>query len=288
MNWNPNLLLGPKRVVTPEILDDIATYCGTKARNRFDTLDEPMQEKLIVLAERLEFVEDLTVLRRLLAERKAPTTPRVERADSSRLKVTVPEKLEWEGHDLAGVDHDLEALALYLLLTCIDTIKGQPVYVKPFTWLIDQSGELAEKEEEEIASLLADMGKTYRESYGLRRRFVEAFTQDLADFTLREEVASSFAVVSVRNGQINTASGKAWEQKSTDQRLKKIADKLYDIRSRYTHTSVRSFFPSVPVSRIPDLEGRTLLQRREARPLARILREVILHLTEQCLLVSSN
>ena len=123
--------LAPSWVETPDIRADIEEYCGISfTEEQFTSLPDETQQKLRLLAERLEFVEHLLVLRDSVARMQQE---KIVRKDD-RVEIHYSFKL-W-GHELAGVHFDIDALVFYLLLTVVDTIKGQSNHHDPFEWLI--------------------------------------------------------------------------------------------------------------------------------------------------------
>ena len=62
-NW-----LVPPKVETPNIIEDIENYCGI-SREEFERNGEKEKKKLILLAERLEFVEHLSKIRDFFSEK---------------------------------------------------------------------------------------------------------------------------------------------------------------------------------------------------------------------------
>jgi hypothetical protein len=131
----PDKWLAPHHVKTPNVVADITkfVYPGFTPAI-FDTLESNERYKLTVLAERLEFIEHLAKVTMLLEKHKCTKTNRTLLPDGG-IKVTETYSTMIDGHEFAGFDFDSDALSVYLLLTCIDTIKGQASYVNAFDWL---------------------------------------------------------------------------------------------------------------------------------------------------------
>ena len=258
--------LAPKWVSTPDLLADVERYCGISFTDEeFASLPIDLQRKLRLVTERLEFVEHLLVLREFVE--------RMQRREEERRRATLDNGQEgllrtinysfilW-GHELAGAHFDIEALVFYLLLTIIDTIKGQSTYINPFDWLVQPNNlqKLINLQENHLREQLEALKREHRANFGLSKRFIEAFTNDLPAY-LRNKFITCVAVVKVKDGKVNSESLQSWEAKSEGDKIKKIAEHLYQIRSSFTHASMRTFLPTVPLSSNPELSGKQLLCR---------------------------
>lgn len=80
-----------------------------------------------------------------------------------------------DGHDYSGVQFDIEALVLYLLMTCIDAIQTQPKYHSAFDWLRNNVAKYEHQTKENIIDLLGKDQAEYDELYGLSKNFRLAF-----------------------------------------------------------------------------------------------------------------
>jgi hypothetical protein len=69
-------------------------------------------------------------------------------------------------------------------------------------------------------------------------------------------------VVSINDEKINKDSLQAWSSNTLQERLKKVADELYELRSKFTHNNIRSFLPLMNLDAIPDLSGRFILCKK--------------------------
>jgi hypothetical protein len=254
-NW-----LVPQKVLTPNILSDIKKYCGVEiTAEMFNALSPDIGKKLRTLAERLEFIEHLLVLRSFVYENSSQQRS-VERIDDQKSLVKVEYSFILYGHDLAGANFDIEALIFYMLLTCVDTIKGQPDYEKPFDWLCQESNleTLANLDKELLIQRLKSLQENYSTSFSPTRLFIKAFTDDLSE-ELRDELLGSVMVVKVHDNKIVSDSLKAWHEREKKRKIKKLAEKFYEIRSLYTHSSIRTFWPVVPLGAVPSINGEQLL-----------------------------
>ncbi len=267
-----NEWLVQRHVETPNVVADITQFIAPEfTQANFDTLGSNECYKLTVLAERLEFIEHLTEVSVLLVKHKRTKRNQTPLHDG-RIMVNETYSIMIDRHEFAGFDFDSDALSVYLLLTCIDTIKGQPNYVNSFDWL--------KKRCENESSLDWDMlSDEYDQEHGLSKRFKEAFTNDCSP-ELRKAIAENFAVARIAAQNIKSESASAWNERSEIDRVKRIASELYTIRSRFTHASLRSFSPMVPVSNSLDIKGPVLLKRLNGPPLKQVLTDVIKYLAK--------
>lgn len=271
-----NEWLAPRHVETPNIVADIAQFIYPGfTQVIFDGLELNERNKLTVVAERLEFIEHLAKVAALIAKHKSVTTDKKPPADG-RIEVVVRYSIKIEGHEFAGFDFDSDALSIYLLLTCIDTIKGQPNYINVFDWLKNRCTNKLDTDWDMLSN-------EYEHKFGLSKRFKEAFTNDCS-LALQNTISKNYAVVRIASQNIKNESALAWEKRSETDKVKCIASKLYAIRSRFTHASFRSFSPAVPVSSSLDKKEPVLLQRVGSPPLREVLKDVIKYLAKNFLI----
>lgn len=272
--------LAPKKISTPNLLDDIEKYLGKSIRDKYETLDLDLKSKVRVLTERLEFIDHLFVFAEFVKRNSSIKNEITEDKliDGKKVKIT---RQDFEfilyKKDLAGAGFDIEALIFYLLLTCIDTLKGQPIYVEPFDWLKNE----LDIDNNDIQEHLMVLKEKYKEEFGLSRRFKEAFTIDI-DSEVQDDLINNLISVRIRNSKINQHSLDAWNKRDKVEKLNKIANTLYQIRSSYTHTSIRTFLPSQLLETVPDLNGEHLLCNNEI-PFVSLMKKVIISLTEKTL-----
>lgn len=188
---------------------------------------KPYWEKICHLAERLEFINILDAIRNEISNKHEYTIDKKESRIVQRYKCTC------FGVDCAGVHKDIEALIIYLLVTCIDTIMGKEKYISAFEWL-KTKGDLIK------SNKLSDFEEEYIDEYGLRRNFLKAW-QEFLPSELQKEWCESYSVVRVDQNRINEESLRNWRGLDLKKKIKKIADLFYTIRSQDTHTSKRVF-----------------------------------------------
>jgi len=296
-NW-----LVPPKVETPNIIEDIENYCGI-SREEFERNGEKEKKKLILLAERLEFVEHLSKIRDFFSEKtkKKEKNEGVISSNSSEdyIKKRTIFSLHLCGHDFSGVHMDIDSLIFYLLITCIDTIKNSDKY-DVFDWLkenidIKKLKKIAKNESiGELQSYVDDLKKKYNEDFGLTRNFTRAFTEDLSE-EMKNKIVDSVIVVTVNKVKVEKTEERVklnyeelwenWTRETLKKRLKKFADYLYNARSKFTHRSTRTFFPSIRAEEIvPILQKerkKNLLLLKEGVSLNDLLKEVIKELIKK-------
>ena len=273
MNWNPSDWNGPAWVETPAgaLLADIKSFFDPDfTQGRYEALPPEVRKQLCRLTERIELIEHLLAITAKLREHQ---TYRIEdtRLDDKRVKRTRVYSVKLWGRDFAGADHDIDALAVYLLLSSIDTIKGQPSYMDPFDWLKERTQPSTTPNWQELKNL-------YRKQYGPSRLFSQAFCDDLDDRT-RASLVENLAVVRLNAGSVAAESAKAWEKRTPETKVARIASALYEMRSAFTHSGLRTFSPDSPISGLPAHDDHVLLRRVNGPRLTEMLRTIIVHLT---------
>lgn len=98
-------LLAPRKVKTPDILEDISKFLGEEAKNRYSQLQEPSQKTIAVLVERLEFIHHLTSFAEFVKKEKKLLLgkAKITKIDDDKVKVEIPEEFTLLGQDLAGI-----------------------------------------------------------------------------------------------------------------------------------------------------------------------------------------
>lgn len=286
MDWNAFRVLGPPCVRTPDLSDDVSRYFAPLAGVDQDLadLDQRKRQVLTLLAERLELVEHLATISDRLGPPKR-TEARFRPRGAGFVQVTLNETIHLWGHDFSGADHDLEALQLYLLLTCVDTVvqgSGNE-YAAAFEWLFATHAQslATARDEGEVERVLQQAKSEYQEEHGLARGFVRAFVSELPD-DIRDRLADGFAVVKLETGRVARASSQAWERRNREDKLKALARQLYAMRSRFSHTSLRSFCPVVPVRFLQGKQGeKVLVSLRQDEDLLKLLWDVVVALARR-------
>jgi len=272
LKFQPFNWYGPKKVQTPNIEDDIRKYLGENLLEKWTiTTDNELKQKIIIVVERLDFISHLKSIAMIVRE-KSKRTPKII-ADNI---FQVSFECNFRGHNYGGLQFDIEALDYYLHLSCIDAIQSQPSYKSAFEWLENSIERYANKTTAELSTLIKQDKSKYSDEYGLNKNFVKAFVEDISE-ELRIKICEILIVVKAKDGFITPQSYDTWIAKTQSQKLKKIANKLYELRSQYTHTNIRSFLPVTDIETIPDLNGEILLCQK-CNPMELLLDEIIIDL----------
>ncbi len=152
----------------------------------------------------------------------------------------------------AAFDRQLEALALYLLCTCIDAL-ADPKWI-PFAdwlrtkkakyhdeivartaelgWLIEKMGPQGEVPDLIAAAMCLD--RVYMRYHGASRMFGQFFLGLPSD--VKSFLAEHYMVFQKAENWVDPARQQAWHAKLVDDRLQAVARYLYEYRrSRFTH-----------------------------------------------------
>lgn len=240
MSFNKEEWLAPQIVKTPDVENDIKQYLGDDVLAIWEKLadEDEIKKVTIFIVERLDFISHLKAFAKYVSENSEKNIF-IEKGN----QLCVKYKFEWEGHDYSGVQFDIEALVLYLLLSCIDAVQSQPEYKNAFDWLMEKSDFYQNKERNEIRGQLKIDKEEYNEKFGLSRNFKQAFVSEISN-ELVKEMVDNLIVVKCKDGEITKDCFNAWNKRDEKGKMQKIATTLYDIRSKYTHKNIRNFIPS--------------------------------------------
>lgn len=274
---------GPPSIFTENIFRDIKNFfyreeeiSVEEIQYKFSLLDENRRHKLIVLTERVEFVYHLNEFKNLLAENKQYGEPVEIYSVGESTVFEIPERIEFHGLEFNGVDHDIDAVCFYLLLTCIECIEGNPNYVDIANWL-EKNWDALYMPGETPQRCIKRIKEIYYEQYGTARNFKRAFT-DHIPVSLKTRLVTNFALVKLENHRLDESSWATWQSLTEVQKLVKIANFLYnDVRNKFTHESHRSFFPDTHISLLlssPDTALIALVSPDEDN-LLKLLHEII-------------
>ena len=126
---------GPIHVETPNIGQEVNTLLSIHPEV-FRSLNTDIRKRIEVLAERFEFINHLETLAKFI-EKEKDSSRVLKYTGDGKIFVKEIDSYRLMDQDLSGADYDLRALIFYLLITCIDTIKGRPKYFNPFEWLLN-------------------------------------------------------------------------------------------------------------------------------------------------------
>ena len=263
-------------ITNPNPIDDIITYIFPGIsfafkHHEFLFSGSVIQHKLFLLAERLEFIHNLKILQKDIANSHKNEIIQQNNSDGSIL-CEERFKCTYLGEDFAGVHINIDALRVYLLITCIDTIASQPTNINPFEFITNYAKGNSLNE-----ISLEDLGKlkdTYDESFALSKNFKKQFIEKLHS-ELQKKWVENFCVCTTRGyavgksikdskpGHIDKESLAAWSKKESTQKMKAISSTLYSMRSQFTHASIRHISPSLDVEKSLFAHKKHLVQLNE-------------------------
>lgn len=286
-------MFGPTQIRNPNIINDITAFFGLelglpKIEKLVSYLSVDSRNKLFKVTERFEFVTQLLTFRNELRKRKKKNTEFFKEPNVF-LGISVIEKIKMFGEKFDGVDYDIEALSLYLLLTCVDTIAGKEKYLGFSEWL-SVNQKISEDECIDL-DWIKNKEDEYKAAYGIGRRFKELLNYGLSK-KLKNDLVQNFVVARLDNGSVNKDSWKAWKTADDSGKLKKIVNVLFEqIRNKYTHSSHRTFIPCVPVKFLRKTDFPVLLslsnEKDKSKNLILILQNIVRCLVKEKILLNN-
>lgn len=230
----------PKQITTPNIEDDIERLLSTEILRLFKLCeDKEKKMRLHRIVEMLDFADHLMNFSEYLKSINKPTI-RIENGTCE-----VKDNICFNEHDYSGCEFDIEAFVYYTYVSVIDTSMAKSAtYVSPKSFF-----EMSIHEVNTTKAKVLTLFDEYNKIYGLSRNFKEVFTTRIS-YELQEKFANGIMVLSDER-KTNYAKAEIdkcwaeWQKKDVKNRMKKIANCLYSIRSSYTHSNIRSFIPSL-------------------------------------------
>lgn len=227
----------PKTIETPQIEEDIKKYLSQESLDLYNKCnDMEILNRVNRTAEMLDLVEHLDVIEKELAKHDKPTLRKKNGYCYKDSNIFL-----WE-HDFSGMPYDISALRMYLLLSVIDACSDAHMYkyIKCSDFIKKNDYKTPEDVIREI--------ELYEEKYGLSVNFRKVFMYDISN-KLQEKIAEAIFVISTsKSKEMSFDDVKKkyleWTKKTTTDKLKIIANTLYDLRSKYTHDNIRSFLPT--------------------------------------------
>lgn len=140
-------------------------------------------------------------------------------------------------HDQWRAQNEWKALELYLLVTCLDTLAGQPTF-KPFDeWLRDQSVEITNLE------IVTDLYEEYQDLFGVRRNLKRLFL-GLPD-SAKEWITQVLTYTTRRDYHSQTRGA----SENVERQIIRMFSRFFRYRNTYTHSSAAD--PPVVSQNIP-------------------------------------
>lgn len=207
--WNPNFFKDLVDYLKPAFSENDLKNVLNFIRDKSPTT----YEKLETLIDRFEFVGHLEIVKNQARQ----------------------EEFMFQGEEIKGIDWDIDALRLYLSLTCIDILASN---FEPFDeWLIEKCHDFDSSKD--LKSYLTGKSKEYKESFQLSSNFSRAFLN--SSEPLRSKICSNVKVC---------------KGKESYNSLERIARYLYRIRNKYTHEGRRFHAKPIMLLRFQDIGPR--------------------------------
>lgn len=225
-------------VRTPQkkILHDIKKYLfPSLAEDEIRQLKKSSYwEKIVRLAERLEFVDRLA---RVREEILAKTRCRVVKKD--HLQECLFE-CQWLDEDFSGAHKDIESLELFLLVSAIDEMVED--YKQLDKYLIENWNP---KNKDETKKYLESLIQEHNDRYGMMKGIRKAFSE--LDPVVEDIWLSTYCALKLRKNKFDEQDFNVWHTKEKNDKLKLLANALANCRNQYVHKAFRQFECDTPV-----------------------------------------
>lgn len=155
------------------------------------------------------------------------------------------------GVNFSGANFGLDAIVIYLLSTCIDTISGKIEYKDPFDFILNNKKDNFSEQD------IKNIKEEYKKNFALTKNFINQFTEKLP-CELKNKWIENFCLCKTigadekNDGCIDKKSLEKWNKKDEKAKIKSIAENIYNIRSQFTHMSIRSLLRDRDVRQAPD------------------------------------
>lgn len=185
-------------------------------------------------------------------------------------------KYVFDGKEVKGIDNDIDALRLYLTLTCIDIFASTQVYKTFDQWLLLNCDDFLS--DMGIKEYITKKAAEYNNSYGISSNFEKAFINSSEE--LKTNLMSNLTVHET-------------DKKTND--LQSIIRFLKSVRNKYTHEGKRVYYFSSSAAaisavvigvRLKEVNGEKTIENRSSKlvinsgfDLISVLKEVAI---EQC------
>lgn len=227
----------------PNLFEDIKTTLGLSSTlaNTEQMLSELAKkrptayDKLVAFTDRIEFIDHL------------------EHVKNAAIK----NDFMFDEHEVHGIDNDIDALKLYLVLSCIDMVAKMRPYETFDVWLTsncdDFKGDIPLKEY-------------------IKKKSIDYYEQEGISSGFRNAILNSS--LEIRNKL--TANLKTYEKGNMSNDIEDIIQFLKNIRNKYTHEGSRVYYlpassncPCIVMigARIKDLDGDVAVENRSGKSL---------------------
>lgn len=207
--WNPNFFDDLIVYIKP----DVSKTDLVNILKAINDISPTTYEKLETLVDRIEFVKHLKIVK----------------------KHAKNEKFIFQGEEINGINWDIDALRLYLSLTCIDILASN---FEPFDkWLLKNCDDFESCMN--LNSYIKEKSELYRESFQLSSSFSRTFMN--ASKSVRSDISKNVTLI---------------KGEQPDNSLESIVSYFYRIRNKYTHEGRRFHSSLIPVDRNQNIGPR--------------------------------
>ena len=272
----------PKQVVTPDLENDIERLLSSEILRLYKQSDDGEKKARIQrITEMLDFLDHLLNFKEFLV---SINKPRKRVKDD---KIFIDDDIRFKGPDYSGCEFDIEALIYYMYVSIIDTSMAKKNACKTPKDFMNANISTENTTKSEVLALC----DKHIEQYGLSKNFKEVFESRIS-LALKQKFVDAILILSenrktdYKKTDIDVRWEK-WQKEDLNVKMKKIALFLYNIRSSYTHSNIRSFIPSKEWSG-DILKSNVKYLLREDVDLLELLKSVILELCEDMLSVGQE
>lgn len=259
-----------KQVETPNIEDDIRRLLSGDVLKVYQQADENVKKRITRITELLDLVDHLDNFKNYLCKIDKPEHLKKENV------IYKISHIEFDGHNYSGCQYDIEALIYYLYVSIIDTCMGPNTYKSVHDFMDEKTKNTDDYGCKDILTWCHE----YQETYGLSKNFKKVFLKQISD-GLKQKFADGILILGSKPKRYKESEIEnkwdAWHEKDIDEKMKKISEFLYSMRSKYTHSGIREFIPSSDW----DEEKEVSYVVKENADILCLLRNVILELCEK-------
>lgn len=251
-----NILTFPD-IVTPDIVEDTCYYLfpyisyDNLKEDIWPSLSCDVKQKLDLLSQRMEFISQLKVIGKDIKHKHTYNREIKYNLDYTEVKENL--LCDYLSYDFNGTHFDIEALNIYLLITCIDTIAGTIQYKDPFEYILD-SIQNKNISKEKILEIKAE----YKQKFAITKNFINQFIDNLSNKIKMDWLENFMLAKTISNinkdgkileyAKICETDMDKWKRQTAPQKIKKIAEELFTMRSKFTHISIRSLLRTIPIT----------------------------------------
>lgn len=249
--------------------------------DKINLLPDKEKEKIRSIASRIDFIRKLIILHDFFYKNSICDI-QCEKATHGMV-TTLIYRCNFNGYDFDSINFEIDSLINYMLISTLDTIASVEEYVDPIEYLLKKIGSKSFNKKE-INSIMEE----HRITYGINRNFRKLFTEKLS-VKIKSLWIRTYAKYTIDKNNctynITDESKELWRKLDDNKKMKEIANCLYNMRSQFTHTSVRICSLDQPVTWSTSKRTNTLIQLKKNPKLHAILmltiKDLILSMLEK-------